>query len=155
MRRMMLGAVAYLSTASIQRVEVISVAVLCSGVILELVRRRTLQERYALLWLCAGATVLVLGLWKGLLTTLSHMAGIHYPPSALFAVAFLFVLALLIHFSITISRLTEETKVLAQRVALLRLRLDEEQRRRRDSDPKLGEAEPLAAVGNGDGRGWG
>src|ERR1700735_3479752 len=100
----------HLSSASNQRIEVIIVAVLCSGVIFELVRRKRLMERYALLWLLAGSTVLILGVWKGLLTRLSHAAGIYYAPSALFAVAFVFVLALLIHFSITVSRLTDETK---------------------------------------------
>jgi hypothetical protein len=112
-------AAARLSTASNQRLEVIIVAVLCSGVIFELVRRKRLMERYALLWLLAGSTILVLGVWKGLLTKLSHAAGIYYAPSALFAVAFLFVLALLVHFSITISRLTDQNKVLAQKLALL------------------------------------
>ena len=49
------------------------------------------MERYAILWLAADATVLVLGLWQGLLSTLSHAAGIYYLPSALSAVAFVFV----------------------------------------------------------------
>ena len=109
----------HLSTASNQRIEVIALAVVVCALIFELVRRRRLMERYAILWLLAGATVLVLGLWKGLLTKLSHAVGIYYPPSALFAVAFVFVLAMLVHFSTTISRLSDQNKVLAQRVALL------------------------------------
>lgn len=112
-------AVTHLSTASNQRLEVIILAVLISGVIFELVRRRRLMERYALLWLLAGTTVLILGVWKGLLTKLAHAAGIYYAPSALFAITFLFVLVLLVHFSITVSRLTDQTKVLAQKLALL------------------------------------
>lgn len=112
-------AAAHLATASDQRVEVIALAVLVCGVIVELVRRKRLMERYALLWLLAGATILVLGLWQGLLTRLSHAVGIYYPPSALFAVAFVFVLTLLVHFSITISRLSDQSKVLAQKLALL------------------------------------
>jgi hypothetical protein len=113
------GVATHLSSASHQRLEVIAVAVLCSAVIFELVRRKRLMERYALLWLLAGTTVLVLGIWKGLLTKLSHAVGIYYAPSALFAVAFLFVIALLVHFSITVSRLSDQNKVLAQKVALL------------------------------------
>jgi hypothetical protein len=112
-------AATHLSSASDQRIEVIGLALFVSALIFELVRRRRLMERYALLWLLAGATVMVLALWKGLLTKLSHAVGIYYPPSALFAVAFVFVLVMLVHFSTTISRLTEQNKILAQRVALL------------------------------------
>jgi len=98
---------------------VILLAVVVCGLIFELVRRKRLMERYAILWLIAGVTVLVLALWKGLATKLSHAVGIYYPPSFLFAVAFVFVLAMLIHFSTTISRLSDQNKILAQRVALL------------------------------------
>jgi hypothetical protein len=108
-----------------ERLEVIALAVIVCGLIFELVRRKRLMERYAILWLVAGVTVLVLGLWQGLLTTLSHAAGIDYPPSALFAVAFLFVLVMLVHFSTTVSRLSDENKMLAQRLALLRRRLED------------------------------
>ena len=106
------------------RIEVIIVAVIICGVIFELVRRKSLMERYAILWLLAGATVLILGFWKGLLTGIAHGVGIYYAPSALFAVTFLFVLLMLVHFSTTVSRLWEQNKTLAQRVALLQERLD-------------------------------
>jgi hypothetical protein len=104
---------------------VIAVALLICIVIFELIRRKHLMERYAILWFVLGITLLVLAAWKGLLTTLSHAAGIYYPPAALFAVAFLFVLALLLHFSIVLSRLSSQNKILAQRVALLQQKLDD------------------------------
>ncbi len=116
---MVFAAAAHTSTATSQRIEVIALAVVVCALIFELVRRKHLMERYALLWLLAGITVLVLAVWKGLLTKLSDAVGIYYPPSFLFAVAFVFVLAMLVHFSTTISRLSDQNKVLAQRVALL------------------------------------
>jgi hypothetical protein len=109
-----------------QRVEVIILAVVVCALIFELIRRKRMMERYALLWLAAGVTVLVLGLWKGLLSTISHAVGIYYAPSVLFAVAFLFVLVMLVHFSMTVSRLSDQNTVLAQRLALLQERLEEE-----------------------------
>jgi hypothetical protein len=109
-----------------QRIEAIGMALIICGLIFELVRRRRLTERYAILWLLAGFTVLVLALWKGLLTTLAHAAGISYLPSALFGVAFLFVLLMLVHFSTTISRLAHQNTTLAQRLALLQERLERE-----------------------------
>jgi hypothetical protein len=117
----------HLSPLLSQRVEVVVLAVIVCGLIFELVRRKRLMERYAILWLMAGATVLVLGLWQGLLTTLAHAVGIYYPPSALFAVVFVFVLVMLVHFSMSVSKLSDENKILAQRLALLH-RLQEEER---------------------------
>ena len=49
--------------------------------------------------------------------------GIVYAPSALFAVAFGFILALLLHFSLVISRLADQNKVLAQRMGMLQERV--------------------------------
>ena len=58
-----------------------------------------------------------MAVWRGLLEVVANTVGIAYAPSALFAVAFGFVLALLLHFSLVISRLTDQNKVLAQRWA--------------------------------------
>ena len=91
--------------------------------ILELVRRRRLLERYALLWLLAGIVLLSLALWRGALEKLATLVGIAYPPNALFFIAFGFVLLLLLHFSVAVSRLTDQSKVLAQRLALLEERV--------------------------------
>jgi len=102
----------------IQIVGIVGAAVLLL-VILELVRRRRLLERYALLWLLAGVVLLGLAIWRGALEQLAQLIGIAYPPNALFFVAFGFVLVLLLHFSVAVSRLTDQSKVLAQRVALL------------------------------------
>jgi hypothetical protein len=93
-------------------------------VVLELVRRRRLMERYALLWLFATSVLLGLAVWGGLLESVASLVGIAYAPSALFAVAFGFVLVILLHFSTVISRLTDQNKVLAQRLGMLQQRLD-------------------------------
>jgi hypothetical protein len=99
------------------------VAIAATGVlllvVLEAVRRRRLLERYALLWLFSALVLLGLGIWKGLLETVADAIGIRYPPSALFVIAFGFILVLLLHFSLAVSRLADQSKVLAQRLALL------------------------------------
>jgi hypothetical protein len=103
------------------------VAILASAglfvILLELVRRRRLLERYALLWLLSALVLLGLSIWGGLLEELASLIGVAYPPNALFLVAFGFVMVLLLHFSLAVSRLTDQTKVLAQRLALLEERL--------------------------------
>lgn len=94
-------------------------------VIFELVRRRRLMERYALLWMLSSAVMLGLSIWRGALEEVSSLIGIAYAPSALFVIAFGFVLLLLLHFSLVISQLADENKVLAQRVGLLQQRVSE------------------------------
>jgi hypothetical protein len=119
------------------------VAVLVTGglflFVLELVRRRHLMERYALLWLFSAGILLALAAWKGLLEKISSTIGIVYAPSALFVIAFGFVLVLLLHFSLVISRLSDQNKVLAQRLGLLEQRLDEQQAAGRDEGSGLEE----------------
>ena len=109
------------------RVQLLAIA--ASGVLLvillELVRSRRLLERYALLWLLSAVVLLTLAVWKGLLADLSETIGIFYPPTAFFVIAFGFVLVLLLHFSLAVSRLSDQNKVLAQRMGLLKQELEE------------------------------
>lgn len=110
-------------------------------IVFEMVRRRYLRERYAILWLGAALALIVLAAWNQLLSTISSAVGIRTPSNAFFVIAFAFLLLLLLHFSAVVSRLADETRVLAQRVALL-------EQRRRESDP-----DPDAQAGDVD-DGW-
>jgi hypothetical protein len=109
------------------RVQIVSIVAMGGLFVLifELVRRRRLMERYALLWLFASAGLLVLAVWSDLLEKFAHAVGIFCAPSALFAAALGFVFTLLLHFSLVISRLADQNKVLAQRVGLLQQQVDE------------------------------
>jgi Uncharacterized conserved protein (DUF2304) len=94
-------------------------------IVLELIRGRRLKERYALLWLATGVVLLVLSAWRGGLNTIAGWLGVEgYPPPILFAAAIMFVIAVLLHYSTVLSRLTDDNVLLAQEVALLRARLD-------------------------------
>jgi hypothetical protein len=112
------------------RIQIVSILVSAGlfGVVFELVRRRRLMERYALLWLFSTTVLLALAVWKGLLEKLASAVGIFYAPSALFAVAFACILVMLLHFSLVISRLVEQNKILAQRVGLLSERVEQLER---------------------------
>jgi hypothetical protein len=107
--------------------------------VLELVRRRRLLERYALVWMAVTGLLIVLTLWGGLLTRVAAVIGIGYPPSALFLIAFGFVILLLLHFSVAVSRLTDQSKVLAQQLSLL----EERVRRQEERDALATEAAEL------------
>ena len=89
-------------------------------IVFELIRSRRLRERYALLWLLTGVVLLVLSAWRGGLNTIARWVGVQtYPPAVLFAVGSLFILAVLLHYSTVISRLSDQNVLLAQRLALL------------------------------------
>src|SRR5690606_40475613 len=94
------------------------IAALLSGLLLlilvELVRRRRLLERYALLWLFSALVLLALAIWRDGLEEIADLLGIASPTNALFFVAFAFVLVLLLHFSLSVSKLADQSKVLAQ-----------------------------------------
>ena len=96
-------------------------SVLLLVVVFELIRSRRLRERYALLWLATGVTLLVLSLWRGGLNTIAGWFGVTgYPPAVFFAVASFFVL-----YATVISKLADQNVILAQRLALLEERLRE------------------------------
>ena len=93
-------------------------------VVFELIRSRRLRERYAL-WLLTGVVLLVLSAWRGGLNTIASWVGVEtYPPAILFAVGSLFILAVLLHYSTVISKLSDQNSILAQRLALLESRID-------------------------------
>jgi hypothetical protein len=129
----------------IQLVSVLGALVLLFAV-LELVRRRHLMERYALLWLLSTVILLGLAAWRSGLYHVSRALGVIYPPNALFFVGFAFILVLLLHFSSAVSRLNDQTKILAQRQALLEERLRRSEDHRGDGEPEAVEPRPLARV---------
>jgi hypothetical protein len=112
------------------RLQIVAVvgALALLSLVLELVRRRALMERYALLWLGSSLVILVLAVWSDALTLLARQLGILSAPNALFFVALAGILLLLLHFSAAMSRLTDQSKVLAQRQAILEQRLSELER---------------------------
>src|SRR4051794_11316421 len=114
------------------RVELVSLlaAVVLLLVVLDLVRRRRLLERYALLWLGAALVILGLAAWSQALSRLAQALGILSAPNALFFVAVGFIVLLLLHFSAAVSRLNDQSKVLAQRLALMEQRM-----RQLEADP--------------------
>jgi hypothetical protein len=121
------------------RVQIVAIlgALVLLLTVLEMVRRRRLLERYALLWLLSSLVLLGLAIWRGALDKIAAQLGVAYPPNAIFIVAFGFVLWMLLHFSVAVSRLSDQSKILAQRLALLeeRVRRQEEDVR----DPRLAE----------------
>jgi hypothetical protein len=109
--------------------------------VLDLVRRRRLAERYALLWMFASAALLVLAVWRGGLDVIANAMGVEEPANAIFILAFGVAFLLLLNFSVVTTRLSEETKILAQESA----RLEQELRAARGETPNGNGASARAA----------
>ena len=122
-------------------------------VVLEMVRRRRLMERYALLWLLSALVILGLAVWQDALNVIARSLGVASGPNALFFIAVAFILLLLLHFSAAMSRLSDQSKVLAQRAAILEERLSEVERdeARAEADGRAdrpADEQPLVRSGN-------
>lgn len=90
------------------------------GVVLELVRRKKLKEQYSLLWFTLGAVMFIFVIFEEVtLIKLANFLEIAYPPSALFILGLIFVLILVLHYSVVISKLSSQNIRLAQEIAIL------------------------------------
>ena len=92
----------------------------------EMIRKGRLREEYSILWLFTGIVVLAFSLWPEFFLSyfFAKITGIFYL-SAIVLTAFFFLLLIVLHFSVVISKLTGQNKDLAQRHALLELEFKE------------------------------
>ncbi len=91
--------------------------------ILELIRRNYLKERYSLLWLTTGGAFLVLSIFIGLLEPIVHFLGFIFISNALFIAGIIFLVMIVLGMTIAISRLSERNKKLTQEMVLLKKRV--------------------------------
>ena len=105
---------------------VIVVAVAIAAVVLSYVRKWRLREEYSILWLLLSAAMVVLASFSGITVWAADRLDVQYPPSILFFVGLAFVAAMLFHYSLEISRLSDQSRRLAQELSLLRARLEVE-----------------------------
>ena len=95
--------------------------------IVELLRRRQLGEKYAVLWLLVGILLLVFTVFPGLLTSLASGLGVAVPTNLMFFVGILFLVGVALHLSWEVSRLENETRKLAEDLAILQLEVSQMQ----------------------------
>ncbi len=119
----------------------IIIGILSVGLLLitfELIRKERLREEYSILWLFTGTVTLAFSLWPEFFLSqfIAKITGIFYL-SAVVVIAFLFLLLIVLHFSVVISKLTNQTKELAQKYGLLELEIHELKRRHLSPDRPL------------------
>ena len=116
------------------------VALLLLALIFELLRRRQLREKYAVLWLVVGLVTLPLGFIPSSLDNVSSWLGVASGASLVLFLAVVFLLIVCIHLSWEASRLEDETRSLAEEVALIRAELREVRERQGELEAEVEEA---------------
>jgi len=91
--------------------------------VLDLVRRRYLKERYALVWIVTGSLFLLLSIRTDLLHWIASLLGFSLPSNALFVFGFVFFLLIILGLTVITSRLSEKNRTLTQEVVLLKKRV--------------------------------
>ena len=99
------------------------------AIMLWLMRRRALKERFSLWWGVLGVMVLVFAIFPGLLPWVSALIGFATPSNFLFCGALLLLLVISVQFSVELSRLEERARTLAEQVAILRAQVENPQHR--------------------------
>lgn len=106
------------------------VFLVCAAVALtfmvELLRRRQIKEKYAVLWLAVSVVMVVLAVYPPLLKDVARKFGVVDPPNLLLFVAVLFLLVVCVHLSWEVSRLEDRSRALAEELGLLRLQLEDQ-----------------------------
>jgi len=90
-----------------------------------LIKRRVLREEYAIIWIISEAALFILGILPGSLSLISAAMGVYYL-SAIFIIAFLFLLLVAFYSSIVLSRLSDANRALSQEVALLKEKIEKQ-----------------------------
>lgn len=99
------------------------VAVIIVVAVVELIRRRKLREEYAMLWLLASAVLLIFAVYPKLLWLLQKWLGVFYLTIMVLG-SFFFLMLLTLRLGISISRLTDDSRQIAQRLSLLERKLE-------------------------------
>ena len=124
-----------------QRIVLLLLGLSILALTLELIRRRRLREEYAVLWVCTGIMILVFVVMPNILFSVAAWLGLDHGVLMTF-LCFLFLAAIVLHYSVVISRHSEREKHLAQELALLRDELEKLRAESRESPPPPAEPKP-------------
>ena len=94
------------------------IVILAFCVIINMIREKKLELRYALAWLGVGIAILILDCFPQVITWLAMKAGVASPINMLFFLGFCFALVIIFVLTIAVSKMSNRVKQLAQEIAL-------------------------------------
>ena len=110
------------------RLQIVIAVIILLGlsIVVNMVRRKKIELKYALAWLGAGVLVLVFDCFPQLMDWLAGKLGIALPVNMLFFLGFCFALVIIFVLTIMVSRMSVRIKRLAQEIALYEHEKDRE-----------------------------
>ena len=124
----------------IQRLVAIAVSLILLAVTVHLIRKHKLREQYALLWLIATVAILVLSTFGGIVGALADFFNVSYSPTLPLVAGLLFALTVLLTQSVALSNQADQSRDMAQQMALLEYRLKELEGQDSDVEDETGRA---------------
>jgi hypothetical protein len=112
----------------------IAAALATLAVVVEMMRRRRLRERHAIWWLIAGILALIVGVFPSTLAWAASLVGVAVPTNLIFFVSVAILFLVCIQSSSELTRLEAQTRLLAERSALLELRIQQLEQHDREKD---------------------
>jgi hypothetical protein len=103
----------------------IAASVLITLLVIQLIRKRLLSEEYSILWFVTSLVLLLLAIDRHFIDRVAALIGVAYPPSLLLLGSIFAGFVIAMHFSVALSKLSEQNKRLAQEIALLRLEIEQ------------------------------
>jgi len=85
-----------------------------------LIVKGKLREEYAIVWIVCTAILILFSFWRKGIDVVSGLLGIIDPPNMIFTGAIFAMLIYLLHLSVTVSKLQQQNKILAQEIALMK-----------------------------------
>jgi hypothetical protein len=93
--------------------------------VLNFIRKRRMKIEYSILWLSVCSIILIVSIWQSLGDQIAYFIGIDYPPALFFLIAIVFLVLILLHFSLEMTKLKDQIKTLVQELSLLKHLLKE------------------------------
>jgi hypothetical protein len=122
----------------------LGICVFVVALLFALLRTRRMREKYAAIWAVVALAVCVIGAVPRVTYWLADLVGVQTPVNLVFSLAFVVLLIVCIQLSVETSNLEEETRTVAEELALLKLEVHElaardtatEQAPRSDAGPR-------------------
>ncbi|MEU5259910.1 DUF2304 domain-containing protein [Amycolatopsis sp. NPDC021455] len=110
------------------RILSIVIACLVLFVVIEMMRRRKLREKYAGVWLIVAIGVVVLAAIPSAAQFLARLTGVETPSNFVFLLAGVVLALVSLHLSTEVGHLEEEVRTSVEEIALLRCELEDAKR---------------------------
>lgn len=130
--------------------QLLSIAVSCVVlvIVVEMMRRRKLREKYAGLWLVVAIGVVVVGVFPQVAESLARLTGVQTASNLVFLIAGAVLAVIALQLSSEVGHLEEEVRTAVEEIALLRCEVDDLRREvRREPGPVA--LDPAAPGQNG------